>query len=672
VQGIKDNMFFYAIGNDILSDISQGLQKEWLITNGLGSFASSTITGCNTRRYHGLLVASPPHEATRLMTVSKLEESITIDNKTCYLSTNKYVENYVHPRGFLHLQKFQMSPFPKYYFTDEGLTVTKEIFMVHGANTTVVRYKIFSASDEPFEFEVNPLLTCRDFHTLQRENDRFSTDVDYEKYVMTVQPFDNLPVIRIKADGMDFKIQKNWYKRFQLEKEKERGLDYIEDLFHPGCFICEGKSLLEIDFIITIEDKTDIDVNAEYSKTINRLEKLCKTGKTAPCDPEEQALLMAADMHLIKRQLKDGDDLSTIIAGYPWFEDWGRDTFISLAGLTLVTKRFKEAENILNFYRCQHEKGLIANRFEEMYTVPICNTVDTSLWYINAIWEYIKATEDYDFVKDNLYKTCTCIIDNYEKGTGYGVAMDEDYLISAGEEGIHLTWMDAVIDETPVTPRNGKPVEINALWYNALCVAGELAEKFDDTSKAEYYKDLASKVKESFNKLFWHEREGYLYDIINSGYNDSSVRPNQVFAISLPFPVLDKDRWKSVVRVVFDKLYIPFGLRTLNQSHPRYEGYYSGPLQERVGAYHMGTAWGYLLGPFIEAFLKSEDFSQQSVRQAENFVDTWMGNLYTGAIGTLNEVFDGEEPFDAKGCVSQAWSVAEALRIKHLLKQHKS
>jgi predicted glycogen debranching enzyme len=661
-------MFSYAIGNDILNDFTQGLQKEWLVTNGLGGFASSTILGCNTRRYHGLLVAAPRGEIDRLMTVSKFEELIVIGDKTCYLSTNRYVENYIHPRGFLHLRKFEMNPFPKYYYTDEGLTVTKEIFMIQDTNTTVVRYKIFTASDETFQFEVHPLLTCRDFHTLQRENDKFSIYVDYENLVMSVQPYEKMPVIKIKADVMDFKIQNYWYKRFQLEKEKERGLDYIEDLFHPGCFVCEGKSSLEIDFIITIEDITNIDVNAEYARAKKRIETLNKKEKIAPDDIEEQALIQAADMHLIKRPLNNGDQFSTIIAGYPWFEDWGRDTFISLPGLTLTTGRFEEAKKILNFYRCQHDKGLIANRFEEIYTVPVCNTVDTSLWYINAIWEYVNATDDYEFARENLYETCTCILKSYEEGTGYGVKMDEDNLITAGEEGIHLTWMDAVIDGLPVTPRNGKPVEINALWYNAICIVRELAKKFEDNATVDYYENLAAKVKESFNQKFWFEREGYLYDVINSGYDDSSIRPNQLFAISLPFPVLEKVRWKAVVRMVYDKLYIPFGIRTLNQSNPRYEGYYSGPLLERVGAYHMGTAWSYLMGPFIEAFLKSEDFSRQSLRQAKAFVDVWMGNLYTGAIGTLNEVFDGEEPYDAKGCISQAWSIAEALRIKQLLK----
>jgi predicted glycogen debranching enzyme len=663
-------MFFYAIGNDILNDINQGLHKEWLVTNGNGGFASSTLLGCNTRRYHGLLIAALPEGLGRVMTLSKLEESVKIGDKISYLSTNKYLENYIHPRGFLHLRKFEMNPFPKYIFTDESITVTKEIFMIRGANTTVVRYKVLSQFNEPFEFEVNPLLTCRDFHTLQKENDNFCTDVKFEDQVLTIKPCSDFPTIKLRVNNMDFKIQKSWYKRFQMEREKERGLDYIEDLYHPGYYQKEAACCLDVDFIITMEENTDIDVDAEYEKARKRIEELYHSAENDLSDAEENALILAADMHIINRQLKDGTKLDTIIAGYPWFGDWGRDTFISLPGLTLATRRLNEAKNILSFFGCEARNGLIPNCFVDIGTKPSYNTVDASLWYIQAAWEYAEATDDYEFIKEKLYNTCTCILEHYENGTDYRIKMDEDGLINAGEEGVQLTWMDAIVDGQVITPRHGKPVEINALWYNALCIATEFADRLNDKTKADYYKQLAEKVKKSFNEKFWYDREGYLYDNINTGFSDSSIRPNQIFAISLPYPVLEKDRWKPVVNVIHKKLYTPFGLRSLSQDHPRYEGYFGGTLSERDNAYHMGTTWGFLMGPFIEAYLKADDYSEQALEHAKIFMDTWMGNIYTGAIGTLNEVFDGEEPFDAKGCVSQAWTVAEALRIKKILKHH--
>jgi len=660
-----------AIGTDILSDFKKGIQKEWITTNGLGGYASSTVSGCNTRRYHGLLVTTGKKNRKRKVILSKLEEIIKIGHRHYSLGTNHYREDYIHPKGYAHLRKFEQAPFPRYIFTIGDIIITKEIFMARGKKTSIIRYNLFGGNQK-FSFFIHPLVSFRNFHELQRENHDFKTDVEFSNGTLKMAPYENYPTLKLHVPGMEFDDLKNWYKNFILDREKERGLDYITDLFNPGYFVTPDVSNFRVDVIATCEDEIPEDVDKLYLEARDRVENIFDLADVSPGDPDEKSLVLAADLHIANSATANGEPRTTIVAGYHWFGDWGRDTFISLPGITLCTGRFEEAKEILLTFAHQCKDGLIPNRFADLGEEASYNTVDASLWFINAVNEYIRYTDDHKFIRKKIYKTCKSILKHYEKGTLYGISMDQDGLIRAGEEGCQLTWMDAKVDDWVVTQRGGKPVEINALWYNALCIMSELAKKFDDPNSAKHYDKLAQKVKISFNEKFWYEREGYLYDVVSDDGNDDSFRPNQIFAVSLPHPVLDKARWRQVVSKVYEKLYTPSGLRSLSPDSPNYKGIYRGDVQQRDGAYHQGIAWGFLLGPLIEAFLKVNENSSQAVSQAEILMDLWMGELTNGGQNTLAEITDGDEPFLSRGCISQAWSVGEALRLKKLINKLKA
>jgi predicted glycogen debranching enzyme len=659
-----------AIGSETLNNLDQALQKEWITTNGLGGYASSSVTGCNTRRYHGLLVVSGQENKERAVLLSKLEETIKIGRRFYYLGTNKYSDDYIHPHGYSHFRKFEQAPFPRFIYTINNIIITKEVFMPYDTNTVIVRYNVIGG-EQKFNFVIHPLVAFSDFHKLPRENKQFNTHISFEDSSLSMNPYSDFPELKIQAQGMEFKELKNWYKSFILDKEKERGLDYVQDLFNPGYFWSPQTNNLKIDVIATIDDKIPEDVDKTYSDSKKRVENLFDLAKASDKDPDEKSLILASDMHVIKPVTKEGDRRVTVVAGYHWFGDWGRDTFIALPGLTLCTGRFEDAKNILLTFAEQCKDGLIPNRFADLGQNAIYNTVDASLWYINAVNEYLKHTGDYEFIKTHIYPVCKSIIKSYEEGTNYNIGMDSDGLIKAGEEGCQLTWMDAKVGNWVVTPRHGKPVEINALWHNALRIMENLAGKFEEPEISKKYSGMADLTKKSFNEKFWFERGGYLYDVAGETANDDSLRPNQLFAISLPYPVLNEDKWLAVVNRAFEKLYIPFGVRSLSSDNPNYRGACLGTIKERDGAYHQGTAWGWLLGPFLEAYLKANGMTSQAITHAGIMMDLWMGELTNGGQNTLSEIMDGDEPFTVRGCISQAWSIAEALRLKKIIKEFK-
>lgn len=658
-----------AIGTDILNDISKGLRKEWITTNGLGGYASSTVLGCNTRRYHGLLVA-PREKDERAVLLSKLEESIKIGHRYYSLGTNKYTENYIHPRGYTHLRKFEQAPFPRFIFTIDEITVTKEIFMPHGQNTTIIRYNIFGGNRD-FIFIVRPLVAFVNFHQIAGENRDFDTSTTYQGSTLLMKPYENFPTLKLHLPGMKFKNLKNWYKNFTLDRERERGLDYIGDLFNPGYYYTPKVKDFKIDIIATSEDKIPEDTEKLYDEAKRRVDYLFDLAEANSDDPDEKSLVLAADLHIINSPTSGGEKRATIVAGYHWFGDWGRDTFISLPGIALCTGRYEEAREILHSFTLQCKDGLIPNRFADLGQSASYNTVDASLWYINAVQAYIDYSGDSDFIKEHIFETCKSIMKSYEDGTLYGIGMDEDGLINAGEEGYQLTWMDARVGEWVVTPRMGKPVEINALWYNALCIMAKLAGKFGNEELEKHYSELAGKVKISFNEKFWYERGGYLYDVVGETINDDSFRPNQIFAISLPHQVLDENRAKNVANIVYEKLYTPFGIRSLSLDNLNYKGIYTGDVRNRDASYHQGIAWGFLLGPFLEAYLKVNKFSPSAVMRADILMALWMGDLTNAGQNTLSEIINGDEPFTPRGCISQAWSIGEALRLKKIINKLK-
>lgn len=657
-----------SIGTDILNDLSKGIQKEWLIANGLGGFASSTVIGCNTRRYHGLLVDTGGMIIERSVLLSKLEESIKIGNKMYHLGTNRYSNNYIHPHGYTHLRKFEQTPFPRFIYTIDDITITKEIFMPWKTSAVIIRYNIFGGSRK-FNFIIHPLFAFKNFHTTRQEDREFDTGLVYSNGVLHLNPYpDKMPSLKMSVPQMHFKELKNWYKNFELEKEIERGLDYIEDLFNPGYFYTDSIDGLTMDIVAACEDEIPDKIDHLYQEASERVESLFQLALCSGKDNDEKSLVLAADLHIIHSP-QEKNKGTTIVAGYPWFGDWGRDTFISLPGIAMCTGRLEEAREIMQNFAAKCHKGLIPNRFADLGNDAVYNTVDASLWFINAANQYYRHSGDLKFIAQYIFPACESIIENYSNGTLFGIGMDQDFLIKAGEEGFQLTWMDAKVDEDVITPRWGKPVEINALWYNALCIMADFSEKLSKPeTQTKEYRVKAEKVKEAFNQKFWNPQEEYLYDVIQyDGGTDNSFRPNQIYAVSLTYPVLEKDRWQSVVNKVFEKLYTPFGLRSLSPDNPAYKGQMKGTIRQRDSAYHQGTAWGFLLGPFIESYMKVNDYSAQSIARAQILMDLWMGDLTRVGQNTLSEVFDGDEPFTSRGCISQAWSIAEALRIKKMI-----
>jgi predicted glycogen debranching enzyme len=479
---------------------------------------------------------------------------------------------------------------------------------------------------------------------------------------------------------MNFEKDQQWWFNFTYRKEKQRGLDFTEDLWTPGFFKCQVQPG-EPTNIVFWANLSPAGACKNPEQLINAdidvvREDLCKhqsavTATVKNGDEKLRTLCLAADQFVTKRQI-NGDPnhthRTTIIAGFPWFADWGRDTFISLPGLLLSTRRFDEAKSVLTTFAAAVDEGMIPNRFDDHTNTAYFNSVDASLWFINAAFQYLNASGDSETFAEQLLPTIHRIIDSYHKGTRFDIHIDADGLITAGNEESQLTWMDAKYNGVAFTPRCGKAVEVNALWYNALCLCARFYSN-RDAKKAKHYQSMSENVKDSFCKLFWNKEASYLNDcILPDGSVDSSIRPNQIFAVSLPHSPLPPEQQKSVVDVVQKHLLTPYGLRTLNVENEHYKGTYTGPQQQRDEAYHQGTVWAYLLGPFIEAYLKVNDFNRESKKKATEFIQPLMEHLTeNGCISNISEIFDGDAPHAPRGCIAQAWSVAELIRAYELI-----
>ncbi len=645
-----------VFNQEICQNLNAASQREWLETNGLGGFASTTIAGLNTRRYHGLLVAATNPPLGRMVLLSKLEEAILIDGRRYELSVNQY-PGVVHPQGHHHLKQFQLAPFPVFTYEIEGIELEKSVFMIHGENSTVIQYQIRGRSDKLAELslEVRPLVAFRDYHSTAHRNDAFDPRLETNGAVVTIKPYQGMTALHFAHNADEVSPAGNWYYNFEYARERERGLDFREDLFNP--FVLRYDLLKRAQAALIASLKLhNINRVAEYRQAeIQRREAVIET---LPTDNElVRALAAAADQFIVAR-----GDQRTIIAGYHWFGDWGRDTMIALPGLTLVTGRAEEAKSILLAFARHLDQGMLPNRFPEAGEQPEYNTADATLWYFEAIRALLYYTSDYKFVRTKLYDVLTEIINWHVKGTRYGIKMDEDGLLVAGEAGLQLTWMDAKIGDWVVTPRAGKAVEIQALWYNALCVMEQLAQEFKDKEGAHRYKQMAARAKRSFNKLFWNEAAGCLYDVIDREQRDSSIRPNQIIAASLPNTMLSRAKIKQMLAVIEGELLTPYGLRSLSPHHPDYRGRYEGGVLSRDGAYHQGTVWPWLLGPFITAYLKVHGRTKKGRQQAAAWLEAFRAHLEEGGLGQVSEIFDGDAPHYPRGCIAQAWSVAELLR----------
>jgi predicted glycogen debranching enzyme len=639
----------------IFGDVAEAASREWLETNGIGGFASSTIIGLDTRRYHGLLTAATKPPVGRVVLVSKLEETLVIDSARFELSANQY-RGAIHPRGYLYLNSFRLDPFPVFTYLVEGIQIEKSAFLVHGENTVVVRYSLLDDSgSRSCALEIRPLVAFRDFHSTTHSNEAIQREVETALGQATIKPYPDLPSLHFTHNAKSIDPAGFWFYNFEYQRERERGLDSIEDLYSPF----QLRFDLRKDAPAVVIASTDHHQVSEAGRLEQQeRERRRKIVATAPDrDALAEILTAAADQFIVAR-----GDRKSVIAGYPWFSDWGRDTMISLPGLTLVTGRYDDARNILRAFAGSIDQGMLPNRFPDSGQAPEYNTVDATLWMFHAIHEFLRYTRDYDFVRVNLYQPLIDIVAWHERGTRYGIRLDSDGLLQAGEPGVQLTWMDVKIGDWVATPRIGKPVEIQALWYNALRLMEHLARGFGDRDEADHYSALAERTRARFGQVFWNEAEGCLYDVVSDSGADSSIRPNQILSVSLPYPLLDGDKALRVVEVVEWELLTPYGLRTLSPRDPNYRGRYGGDPRSRDSAYHQGTVWPWLLGPFLTAYVRVHGSSVEARNRAGRFLDPLRQHLWQAGLGQISEVFDGDPPHHPGGCVAQAWSVAEVLR----------
>ncbi|HKS29792.1 MAG TPA: amylo-alpha-1,6-glucosidase [Pyrinomonadaceae bacterium] len=653
-----------------LQDFDAALGREWLETNGLGGFASSTPYGLNTRRYHGLLVAATRPPVGRIVLLSKLEETLIIDGRRFDLSANQYPGT-IHPEGHRLLQEFRLDPFPIFTYLVEGVVIEKSVFMLDGENSTVVQYKLVEkekgASNNSaqkaahdIQLELRPLVAFRDYHSLAHETGSINRSVEMEKGLATVKLYAEIPALYLAYDADELDSASYWYRNFEYRAERERGFDFTEDLYNPFALRFDLSSRSSANVIASTEPRDAARADAYRRRDIERRQKVIATAGFE--DEFLSSLVAAADQFIVARNAQ-----KTIIAGYHWFSDWGRDTMIALPGLTLLTGRAEIARSVLLEFAQHVDCGMLPNRFPDAGEVPEYNTVDATLWYFEAVRALLEHTNDYEFVRDKLYDVLVDIINWHVKGTRYDIHADDDGLLYSGADGVQLTWMDARVGNRVVTPRGGKPVEIQALWYNALRMMEELARKFNDTTSEKRFCEMAGRACESFNRLFWNEELGCLYDAVDGNFLDASMRPNQIFAVSLHHTMLPYERAKQVVEAVRRELLTPLGLRSLSPNDPQYAPVYTGGPEERDARYHQGTVWAWLMGPFIIAYLKIYGEDKTALEQAAAWLKPFHEHLRFAGLGSVSEIFDGDAPHTPRGCIAQAWSVAELLRALNLI-----
>lgn len=641
-------------GPEVCGNLEAASRREWLETNGIGGFASSSLSGINTRRYHGLLVAATRPPVGRFVLLSKLEETLRIGAVSCDLSANRY-HGVVHPQGFRYLKQFRLDPFPVFTFEVEGVEIEKSVFMVQGENTTVVQYSIKGKSNmEEIRLELRPLIAFRDYHSTTHENGALNRTVDQAPGLASLAPYSGLPRLYFAHNATRVGTDGDWYRNFEYDVERERGLDYGEDLFNPCVLEFDLNSVGEATIIASTEPR-----NAAQAVEYRRAETARRRKIVASSPMEDdfvKTLTAASDQFIVSR-----GDQQTVIAGYHWFSDWGRDTMIALPGLTLPAKRYDVARSILRIFARYVDQGMLPNRFPDTGETLEYNTVDATLWFFEAVRAFLAYTGDLEFVRE-LYPVLLDIISWHVRGARYGIKVDPSGLLSSGEAGVQLTWMDAKIGDWVVTPRRGKPVEIQALWYNALRIMEDLAQRFSDQAAQRRFSSMAALTKWSFNRLLWNEKAGCLYDVVNGGPPDASIRPNQIFAVSLPYTMLSPERARQVVEAVRQQLLTPYGLRSLAPGNPQYRGRYTGDPFSRDSAYHQGTVWPWLMGPFITAYLKVNGWSEPARKEAESWLSAFKDHLADAGLGQISEVCDGDPPHTPGGCIAQAWSVAEVLR----------
>lgn len=643
----------YSYGKESWRTFERGVEKEWLVTNGIGGFASGTLINANTRKYHGLLVAAHDPPGRRMLHLAKLDERFESCGRVYNLATNETAAG-VTEFGHVHLQQVVIDPFPYFVYSFADITLQKQVFMVFGRNTTIILYHIINGAKAGL-LRLLPLVNCRGYHyiTTQGELQFYGQEITGG---ISITSREGVPPLCLRCSAGGYVAGGHWFAGMAYAAERERGESSLEDHYIPGCFVLPLLSGEEktITVVASVDGFSDLNGELWLEKEKSRLATLVDAAGYG--DGLARLLTGAADAFIVKR---NSTGSKTIIAGYPWFADWGRDSLIALPGLTLVTGRYRDAEEILVNYARQCRKGLLPNTFRAGAGEPLFNTVDASLWYFQAVFKYLQYTGDLGFVWEHVYPVLHDIAAWYIDGTDYNIGVDDDGLMRAGSPDVQLTWMDAKVDGLVITPRNGKAVEVNALWYNALKILKLLAGFYQETFQ---YSSLVEQAGENFQRNFWDQKRGCLYDVVDGGRKDGRLRPNQLLAISLPFSMLRREQGVRILNTVWRELYATYGIRSLSPDDPEYHGAYIGDRVRRDGSYHQGTVWSWLIGPFITAYRRAHNYSPASRLQAARFVAPFYNHLRDHGVGYISEIFDGNEPVAPRGCFAQAWGVAEVLR----------
>jgi len=657
----------FDFGREVCGKLDVAESREWLVTNGIGGFASGTIAGHLTRRYHGLLMAALQPPLGRTLLIAKLDETAEYDGiypdsgRFYPLFNNRWGDKTnSEPNGYRFLNRFHLEgKVPVWTYAIANALLEKRIWMQPGANTTYVQYKLTRATG-PLTLEAKAFANCRDYHSTTMM-DQWDVDLTPVDNGLAIQFSPSTRPFYLFSDSGDIQPQGDWYEDFFLSIEDYRGQNDVQDDHLYAALLRKTLQPGE-SWTIVASTSTAPNLNGEAALAERRAyeQALLKRAGVTDESVALQQLVLAADQFVVNRPTTRDADGRSIIAGYHWFSDWGRDTMIALSGLTLTTRRPEIAASILRTYAQFVDQGMIPNRFPDKGEHPEYNTVDATLWYVEAVRAYYQATGDQELLRQ-LYPVLAEIIRWYRRGTRYNIAMDEtDGLLYAGEEGIQLTWMDAKVGNWVVTHRIGKPVEISALWYNALMTMAEFAEVLGEDR--DDYQTLAQKVKKGFQR-FWNANMGYCYDIVDGPDGpDGKLRPNQLFAISLPHSPLTPEQQRSVVDACARHLLTAHGLRTLSPDDEAYIGHYGGDQLKRDSAYHQGTVWAWLIGPFVTAHLRV--YNDPDV--ARSFLRPLIQHMVDHGVGTISEIFDGDAPFTPRGCIAQAWSVAEVLRTWQL------
>lgn len=656
----------FEIGRGDLANFDQATGREWLVTNGLGGFAAGTVGEANTRRYHGLLVAALAPPLGRTVTTAKLDVSARYCDQEYALSSNEFADGVIDPHGYWHIERFRIEHgLPVWEFAFNDALIEKRLLMVYGENTTLVQYRVLRAS-KPVALKLRPLCTYRDYHSDTRGGWEIGWDLLDDGF--RIRAFESARPYYVRIVGAaDIISEPAWYWQFRHRMEAFRGLDDTEDLFGPGTFLITLACGESVTVSISTEASAASVFSRQQATELTRRSALLEVFGPSETPAWIQQLVVAADQFVVARATSENTEGRSIIAGYPWFGDWGRDTMIALPGLTLTTRRFEVARDILETFAGHIDQGMIPNRFPDDGKQPEYNTVDATLWFIHAVREYTLHSRDLSLAA-LLFDKLIDIIDWHRRGTRYNIRIDpDDGLLTSGEEGIQLTWMDAKVGDWVVTPRIGKAVEINALWYNALLCIADLASQLHKEDIAGDFQQQAGCVEQSFQR-FWSDKYSRLYDVIDGPKGvdgadgkryDPSFRPNQIFAVSLPFSPLGDTQKRAVVDACACALLTSHGLRSLAPNEPRYAAWYSGGPLQRDGAYHQGTVWAWLLGPFAEAHYRVYGNAEQS----RSFLRPLGAHLRDNCVGSISEVFDADPPHIARGCFAQAWSVSETLRV---------